>query len=72
MENVKVELEEKLKQEGESVMLELRIQNIHPELIKLMGKLKYRTSYGQNVLQHSKEVRFLAALMAKELGSRSQ
>jgi ribonuclease Y len=68
VETVKAELEEKLKQEGESVMLELRVQNIHPELIKLLGKLKYRTSYGQNVLQHSKEVALLAALMAKELG----
>jgi ribonuclease Y len=68
VENVKVELEEKLKQEGESAVLELRLQNIHPELIKLLGKLKYRTSYGQNVLQHSKEVAHLSALMAKELG----
>jgi ribonuclease Y len=68
VENVKVELEEKLRQEGESAILELRIQNIHPELIKLLGKLKYRTSYGQNVLQHSKEVAHLSALMAKELG----
>jgi ribonuclease Y len=68
VENVKVELEEKLKQEGESVILELRLQNIHPELIKLLGKLKYRTSYGQNVLQHAKEVAYLSALMAKELG----
>jgi ribonuclease Y len=68
VENVKVELEEKLKQEGESAILELRLQNIHPELIKLLGKLKYRTSYGQNVLQHSKEVAHLSALMAKELG----
>ena len=67
VETVKVELEEKLKQEGESVVLELRVQNIHPELVKLMGKLKYRTSYGQNVLQHSKEVAYLAALMAREL-----
>jgi ribonuclease Y len=71
VENVKTELEQKIKQEGESAMLELRVQNIHPELIKLLGKLKYRTSYGQNVLQHSKEVALLAALMAKELGVNS-
>ncbi len=68
VETVKEELEEKIKQEGESLILELRIQDIHPELIKLLGKLKYRTSYGQNALQHSKEVAYLAALMAKELG----
>jgi ribonuclease Y len=67
VETVKEELEEKIKQEGESVVLELRVQNIHPELVKLLGKLKYRTSYGQNVLQHSKEVAYLAALMAREL-----
>jgi ribonuclease Y len=68
VEQVKKELEEKTKQEGESVILELRIQNIDPELVKLLGRLKYRTSYGQNVLQHSKEVAYLATLMAKELG----
>ena len=68
VETVKVELEEKVKQEGEALVLELRISDIHPELIKHLGKLKYRTSYGQNVLQHSKEVAFLAALMARELG----
>lgn len=69
VETVKAELEEKIKQEGESVILELRLQNIHSELVKLLGKLKYRTSYGQNVLQHSKEVAYLAALMAKEVGA---
>jgi len=68
VETVKADLEEKIRQEGESVILELRIQNLHPELIKLLGKLKYRTSYGQNVLQHSKEVAYLSALMARELG----
>ncbi len=68
VETVKKELEEKVKQEGESVVIELRVQNVHPELIKLLGKLKYRTSYGQNVLQHSKEVAYLATIMAKELG----
>ena len=71
VEQVKTELEENIKQEGESVILELRIQNIHPELVKLLGKLKYRTSYGQNALQHSKEVAYLAILMAKELGVNS-
>jgi len=68
VETVKVELEEKIKQEGEALVLELRIPDIHPELIRHLGKLKYRTSYGQNVLQHSREVAFLSALMARELG----
>ncbi|MFZ2052789.1 MAG: ribonuclease Y [Candidatus Aminicenantales bacterium] len=72
VEKTKVELENKIKQEGESVILELRVQNIHPELVKLLGKLKYRTSYGQNVLQHSKEVAMLSVLMAKELGLDTQ
>jgi ribonuclease Y len=72
VENIKVELENKIKQEGETAVLELRVQNIHPELVKLLGKLKYRTSYGQNVLQHSKEVAMLAALMASELGLDTQ
>lgn len=65
---VKQELEEIVKQEGESAAFELRIQNIHPELIRHLGKLKYRTSYGQNVLQHSKEVATLSSIMARELG----
>jgi len=69
VEQVKVELEEKIKQEGENTLYDLGIQNMHPELVKYLGKLKYRTSYGQNVLQHSKEVALLAALMAKELGA---
>jgi ribonuclease Y len=72
VENVKAELEEKIRQEGESAAYELRVQNLHPELIKLLGKLKYRTSYGQNVLQHSKEVAFLSAAMAQELGLNTQ
>jgi len=72
VENVKAELEEKIRQEGESVAYELRVQNLHPELIKLLGRLRFRTSYGQNVLQHSKEVAFLAAAMANELGLNTQ
>lgn len=72
VETVKADLDEKIKQEGESAILELRVQNVHPELVKLLGKLKYRTSYGQNVLQHSKEVAMLAAIMARELGLDTQ
>ncbi len=69
VESVKADLEQKIKQEGESAVLELKVRDIHPELIKLLGKLKYRTSYGQNVLQHSKEVAMLAAMMAREIGA---
>jgi ribonuclease Y len=68
VESVKADLELKIKQEGESVVLELKVRDIHPELIKLLGKLRYRTSYGQNVLQHTKEVAMLAAMMAREIG----
>ncbi len=66
VERVTAELDEQMRQEGEMAALELRIPDIHPELIKLLGRLKYRTSYGQNVLLHSKEVAYLAGLMARE------
>lgn len=68
VESVKADLEQKIKQEGESAVLELKVRDVHPELIKLLGKLRYRTSYGQNVLQHTKEVAMLAAMMAREIG----
>lgn len=62
------EVEAIIKQEGESATFETGVHGLHPELIKLLGKLKFRTSYGQNVLKHSVEVSHLAGVMAGELG----
>ncbi len=62
------EVEESLSQEGEKAMLETGVHGLHPELVKLLGKLHYRTSYGQNALQHAIEVSYLAGLMAAQLG----
>ncbi len=67
VEKVKAEFEVRIQQEGDAALLELKIPGMHPELVKLMGRLRYRYSYGQNVLQHSKEVAFLSATMAAEL-----
>jgi len=70
VEKAKIQVEEKILQEGEQALFDTGIKNVHPEIVKLLGKLYFRTSYGQNVLQHSKEVAHLAALMAAELGAR--
>jgi len=67
VEKVKQEMEENLVTDGEQALLECGITSMHPELVKLLGKLKFRTSYGQNVLQHSIEVSYLCGLMAASL-----
>jgi ribonuclease Y len=71
-EKVKGELEQRIRQEGEAALLELNLSGIHLELVSLLGRLRFRSSYGQNVLQHSKEVAILAANMAAELKAKVQ
>jgi len=67
-EKVRKELDIAMKDEGEKAAFDLGIHNLHPEIIKLIGRLKYRTSYGQNVLMHSREVAYFAGIMAAECG----
>lgn len=62
------DVEQKIRSEGERAVLEANVHGIHPELVKLLGRLCFRTSYGQNVLNHSLEVAYFAGMMASELG----
>jgi ribonuclease Y len=71
VERVKGEMEDTVRREGEAAAFELGLYDLHPDVLRLMGRLKFRTSYGQNVLNHSREVAFLAGIMARELGLNS-
>lgn len=69
VDKMRLDMEKQLFQEGEEIAFELGIHNLAPELLTLLGRLRFRTSYGQNILYHSREVAYLAGFMARELGA---
>lgn len=68
VEKARKEVDQQIREAGEQALFDAGIHGVHPELLKLLGRLKFRTSYGQNVLKHSLEVSHIAGLMASELG----
>lgn len=69
VEKSRKEIEQKIKQDGERAVLDTGLHGVHPEIIKLLGRMRYRSSYGQNILNHSMEVAHLAGIMAAEVGA---
>ena len=61
-------MEDAVRKDGEAAAFELGLHDLHPDVLRLMGRLRFRTSYGQNILHHSREVAYLAGIMARELG----
>jgi ribonuclease Y len=68
VEKVRAEMEDAIRKDGEAAAFELGLHDLHPDVLRMMGRLQFRTSYGQNVLHHSREVAYLAGVMAREVG----
>ncbi len=68
VDKVNAEMEDTVRKDGEAAAFELGLHDLHPDVLRLMGRLRFRTSYGQNILHHSREVAYLAGIMARELG----